>query len=183
MNYRGNYYSALLGTAASSEPPSGPAPSIGFLEPGTFTVSSTGGGPVPGGKLIGAFNAQISVPAPPKFDNRFAVGDVQRTQGVTVNWSGADAGALVEIRGVSAPNDPAVGSVTFFCVEKASVGQFTIPPNVLLSLPPSDSSTTANASALGLSIGVTGVARFAAPGVDFGLLRYSSVLGRSVTFH
>jgi hypothetical protein len=183
MNYRGNYYSALLGTAASSEPPSGPGPSIGFLEPGTFTVSSPGGGPVPGGKLIGAFNAQIAVPAPPQFDNRFAVGEVQRGQGVTVHWSGVDAGALVEIRGVSAPSDPALGAVTFFCVEKANTGQFTIPPNVLLSLPPSDSSTTANASALGLSIGVTGVVRFSAPGVDLGLLRYSSVFGRSVTFH
>jgi hypothetical protein len=94
-----------------------------------------------------------------------------------------DAGALVEIRGVSAPSDPALGAVTFFCVEKANTGQFTIPPNVLLSLPPSDSSTTANASALGLSIGVTGVVRFSAPGVDLGLLRYSSVFGRSVTFH
>ena len=138
--------------------------------------------PGPGGKLIGAFNAQIAVPAPPKFDNRFAVGDVQRGQGVTVNWSGVDAGALVEIRGVSAPSDPALGAVTFFCVEKASAGQFTIPPNVLLSLPPSGSSTAANGSALGLSVGVTGVARFTAPGVDCGLLRYSSVFGRSVTF-
>jgi uncharacterized protein (TIGR03437 family) len=182
MNYRGDYYSALLGTASSSEPPSGPGPTSGFLEPGTFTVSSPGGGPIPGGKLIGAFNAQIAVAAPPKFDNRFAVGTVQRGQGVTVNWSGVDAGALVEIRGVSAPNDPAAGAVTFFCVEKASAGGFTIPPSVLLSLPVAGSASTADGSALGLSVGVTGVARFTAPGVDAGLLRYSSVLGRSVGF-
>ena len=184
MNYQGNFYSALLGTASSSEPPSGPGPTTGFLEPGSFTVSSPGGGPVPGGKLIGAFSAQIGVPAPPRFDNRFAVGDVQRGQSVTVNWSGVDAGALVEIRGVSAPNDPAVGAVTFFCIEKASAGQFTIPPSVLLSLPASTgSSTAANGSALGLSVGVTGVARFNAPGVDAGLLRFSSLIGRSVSFH
>ncbi len=119
MNYRGDYYSALLGTASSAEPPAGPGPTSGFLEPGTFTVSSPGGGPLPGGRLIGAFSAQIAVTAPPKFDNRFAVGSVQRGQGVTVNWSGVDAGALVEIRGVSAPNDPGTPAVTFFCVEKA----------------------------------------------------------------
>jgi hypothetical protein len=182
MNYRGDYYSALLGTASSSEPASGPGPTSGFLEPGSFTVSSPGGGPLPGGKLIGAFNAQIAVAAPPKFDNRFAVGAVQRGQGVTVNWSGVDAAALVEIRGVSAPNDPAAPPVTFFCVEKASAGQFTIPPNVLLSLPAAGSSTAASGSALGLSVGVTGAARFTAPGVDVGLLRYSSVFGRSVSF-
>ena len=45
MNYRGDYYSALLGTAASSEPQSGPGPTTGFLEPGSFTVSSPGGRP------------------------------------------------------------------------------------------------------------------------------------------
>jgi uncharacterized protein (TIGR03437 family) len=183
MNYRGDYYSALLGAASSSEPPSGPGPTSGFLEPGSFTVSSPGGGPIPGGKVIGAFNAQIAVTAPPKFDNRFAVGDVQRGQGVTVNWSGVDAGAKVEIRGVSAPNDPGAPAITFFCVEKADAGQFTIPPNVLLSLPAAGSSTAASGSALGLSVGVTGVARFTAPGVDAGLLRYSSVFGRSVSFH
>ena len=182
MNYRGDYYNALLGTASSSEPPSGPGPTSGFLEPGTFTVSSPGGGSLPGGRQIGGFNAQIAVAAAPRFDNRFAVGTVQRGQGVTVNWSGVDAGALVEIRGVSAPNDPAAAAVTFFCVEKAGAGQFTIPPSVLLSLPVAGSATTANGSALGLSVGVTGVVRFTAPGVDAGWLRYSSVFGRSVSF-
>jgi hypothetical protein len=183
MNYQGDYYFGALGTAAYSEPSGGPGPSAGFLEPGTFTVSSPGGGPIPGGRGIGGFNAQIAVAAPPKFDNRFAVGDVQRGQGVTVNWSGVDAGALVEIRGVSAPNDPSAAAVTFFCVEKASAGQFTIPPSVLLSLPASPGSGAANGSTLGLSVGVTGSTRFTAPGVDAGLLRYSSMFGRGVSFH
>jgi hypothetical protein len=44
-------------------------------------------------------------------------------------------------------------------------------------------STAAIGSALGLSVGVTGVVRFTAPGVDVGLLRYRSLFGRSVTFH
>jgi uncharacterized protein (TIGR03437 family) len=183
MNYQGNYYYGALGTAAYSEPSSGPGPTTGFLEPGTFTVSSPGGGPVPGGTSIGGFNAQITVAAPPKLDNRFSVGDVQRSQGVAVNWSGADPAALVEIRGVSAPTDPTAAAVTFFCVEKASAGQFTIPPNVLLGLPAAPSPTAANSSALGLSVGVTGTVRFTAPGVDTGLLRFSSIFGRAVSFH
>jgi uncharacterized protein (TIGR03437 family) len=113
MNYQGDYYYGALSTAAYSEPSSGPGPTTGFLEPGTFTVSSPGGGPIPGGTSIGGFNAQIVVTAPPRLDNRFAVGDVQRSQGVTVNWSGADPAALVEIRGVSAPNDPSAASPSF----------------------------------------------------------------------
>jgi uncharacterized protein (TIGR03437 family) len=183
VNYQGNFYGALLGTGAYAEPPSDKGTTPGFLEPGSFSVSSDGGGPVPGGVLIGAFNAQIAVAAPPKFDNRFAVADVQRAQGVKVNWSGVDATAMVEIRGVSAPADPSTPPVIFFCVEKASAGQFTIPPHVLLSLPPSDASTAANAGALGLSIGVTGVTRFNAQSVGVGLLRFHSLIGRSVAFH
>jgi hypothetical protein len=89
----------------------------------------------------------------------------------------------VEIRGVSAPTDPTAAAVTFFCVEKASAGQFTIPPNVLLGLPAAPSPTAANSSALGLSVGVTGTVRFTAPGVDTGLLRFSSIFGRAVSFH
>lgn len=184
MNYASEYYSTTLGTAAYAEPASGtgPAATTGFLEPGTFTVSSPGGGPLPGGASIGGFSGQIGVAAPPKFDNRFSLGDVQRAQGVTVNWSGVDAGALVEIRGVSAPTDPAAGAVTFFCVEKAGAGQFTIPPSVLLSLPAAASGTAANGSSLGLSVGVTTVTRFTAAGMDAGLLRSSSLFGRNVNF-
>jgi hypothetical protein len=182
MNYRADYYAALLATASSSEPPAGPGPAAGFLEPGNFTVSSPGGGPLPAGRLIGAFNARIAMPAPPSFDNRFAVGTVQRAQAVTVTWSGVDPAALVQIRGVAAPNNPAAPPVTFFCVEKASAGQFTIPPHVLLSLPPAGVSTAATAAALGLSVAVTGATRITAPGVNSLQLRYTSLSGRTVTF-
>jgi uncharacterized protein (TIGR03437 family) len=182
MNYRGDYYSALLATASSSEPPAGPGAAAGFLEPGTFTVASPGGGAIPGGRQIGAFNARLAMSAPPRFDNRFAVGSVQRGQGATVTWSGVDPASLVLIRGVSAPNDPALPPVTFFCVEKASAGQFTIPPYVLLNLPPAGISTAATAASLGLSVGVTGATRVSINGVDSALVRYTSLAGRSVVF-
>ena len=180
LPYGGGSYSRLLGTAAYREPAGGPSQFAGvaFLEPGSFTVSSPGGGPLPGGKPIGAFNANIAVSAPPAFDNRFDVADVQRSQGVTVRWSAVDPAATVAIRGISVPNGPAPAGAAFFCVERAGAGQFTIPPSVLLSLPPSSSAGT-----LGLSVGVTKATRFTAPGVDIGLLRFSSLFGRNVNFH
>jgi hypothetical protein len=116
--------------------------------------------------------------APPVFENRFLVSDVQRSQGVTVNWSGAGSSTMVEIRGISVPNSPGAGGVAFFCIEKAAAGQFTIPSYVLLSLPESSSTDTT----LGLSVGVTNVARFTSPGVDVGLLRSTSLFGRNVNF-
>jgi hypothetical protein len=117
------------------------------------------------------------MPPTPTFSNRFSLDTVQRSQGVTVNWSGADPGAIVEIRGISLPQDPTQGGVAFFCQEKASAGQFAIPPYVLLSLPAS-----ANKTVVGLGVGVSTLIRFDAPGLDAGFLRVHSFLGRNVTF-
>jgi uncharacterized protein (TIGR03437 family) len=184
MNYRGNFYDLSLGTAGYQEPAGGPGPSSAFLEPGAFTLTSAGGGPVPGGANIGAINSQISVAAPPTFNNRFSVADVQRSQGVTVNWSGVDPAATVEIRGFSALNQPGAPGAAFFCIANAGAGQFTVPPGVLLSLPASTSDPTApGSSAFNLAVGVTGSTRFTAAGVDVGILRFSSLFGRNASFH
>jgi uncharacterized protein (TIGR03437 family) len=180
MSYRGGYYRVSLGSAANREPSGGPysGPLKAYLEPGSITVSSSGGGPLPGGKSIGSFTAAIPAVAPPSFDNRFAVSDVQRGQGVTVNWSGADSSSLVEIRGISISNAPPASGVSFFCAEKASAGQFTIPPAVLLSLPASSGKGTT----LGLSVGAVRGTRFTAPGIDLGLLRFTALFGRNVNY-
>ena len=184
MNYAPNAYFSLLATAGYKEPQSNIGSSVAFLEPGNFTISSQGGGPLPGGASIGAFSGQISFPAPPRFDNRFAVTDVRRDTGVTVNWSGVgDPASLVEIRGTSAPANPTTPAVSFFCLEKAGAGQFTIPPYVLLSLPPAAALTTADGNALGLSIGTFASARMTIPGTGASVVRVHAVTGRSVTFH
>jgi hypothetical protein len=140
-------------------------------------VSSGGGGPAPGGKPIGAWNTQIAVPAPPRFENRFSVGDVQRAQGITVTWSGADPNSVVTIRGISNPGDPASPPVAFFCLERAAASQFAIPPAVLLSLPASSS-----ADSIGLSVGATSVSRFSGPNLDAGFARATALFGRNVNF-
>lgn len=176
LGYRAGYRLGL-GTASYREPSGGPSPSTSFLEPGNLSLSSAGGGPVPGGKPIGAWNAQVAVPAPPHFDNRFSIGDVQRAQGITVNWSGADSNSMVTIRGVSNANDPTAAPVGFFCLEKASALQFTIPPAVLLSLPVSSSTDS-----IGLSVGTTSISRFSAPNLDAGFARATALFGRSVNF-
>jgi uncharacterized protein (TIGR03437 family) len=186
LTYGAGFYNRPLGASGYREPAGGPtqSPGIAFLDPGVVTISAAGGGPVPGGKPIGAFSASIPATAPPSFDNRFAVADVDRTQGVTVNWSGVDPAAIVAIRGISVPNGPAAAGVAFFCVEKAAVGQFTIPPSVLLSLPAaSTDARNPGEGSLGLSVGVTSVTRFTATGVDAGFLRFTSLFGRNVNFH
>jgi hypothetical protein len=177
MNFHPGAYNRTLGTTAYPEPAGGPPTSTGFLDPGTISVSGQGGGPSPGGPAIGAFNIKAAMPPTPTFSNRFSLDSVQRSQGVTVNWSGADPGAIVEIRGISLPQDPTQGGVAFFCQEKASAGQFAIPPYVLLSL-----LASANKTVVGLGVGVSTLIRFDAPGLDADFLRVHSFLGRNVTF-
>ena len=71
-----------------------------------------------------------------------------------------------------------------FAVGDVQRGQFTILPYVLLGLPAAPgASTAANGSTLGLSVGVTGEARFDAPGLDTGLLRFHWLFGRDAAFH
>jgi hypothetical protein len=154
-----------------------------LLAPGAITADNGAGG-----VDVGPFKVGLTMPDPPfSFDNIDQLGTITRSQGVTVKWSGGDPNGFVNIIGTAnGLFGTTPGSVSivanFNCSERISAGQFTVPPNVLLSLPAAGSPTAASGSALGLSVGVTGVARFTAPGVDAGLLRYSSLFGRSVSF-
>jgi hypothetical protein len=101
-----------------------------------------------------------------------------------VNWSGvADPASLVEIRGTSAPAIPGSPAVSFFCLERASAGTFTIPAYVLQSLPPSAAPSTADGSALGLSVGAFAGTHITVPGVGAGIVHVHALRGRSVSFH
>jgi hypothetical protein len=134
-----------------------------YLEPGTFTVSG------PGGVDVGAFQTTIKVPAVLKWTNMDSVVNVGRSQGQLVTWTGGDSAGTVMIIGSSATGGAAdsVGA-SFNCTAKASDGQFTIPPAVLLSLPVS--LTVAGVPTGSLLLGtVTTPGTFTARGLDLGV--------------
>jgi hypothetical protein len=62
---------------------------------------------------------------------------VTRASGVTVNWTGG--AGLVSIMGFSMITSPQDTGAMFICIEQASKLAFTVPPAVLLALPPSGS--------------------------------------------
>jgi uncharacterized protein (TIGR03437 family) len=138
--------------------PNGP----GYLEPGTFTISG------PGGANVGAFQTTITVPAVLKWANMDNVVNISRAAGQQVTWTGGDPAGNVTIIGTSVSGSSAdsVGA-SFNCTAKASDGQFTIPPAVLLSLPVS---ATVSGVPLGsLLLGTaTAVKPFTASGLDMG---------------
>ena len=100
----------------------------GYFSPGTYTVTGTGGADV------GAFTATVTIPQPPVWTNQASVIDVNRTDGLTITWSGG-ASQYVLIAGASYTSTDLSSGALFQCLVAGDSGSFTVPPNVLLALP------------------------------------------------
>jgi len=122
-----------------------------FLDPGSYTITGTGG------PDIGAFTVTVTMPTALNWTNS-TITTVPRSQGQIITWTGADPAAVVSVSGYAYSD---VAS-SFSCFARGRDGQPTIPPFVLLSMPP-------NSSVAGLSVGVqTGPVPFTATGMDYG---------------
>jgi uncharacterized protein (TIGR03437 family) len=117
-----------------------------------------------GGADVGHFNTTTNFPMNFAWTNSGSVTVVNRSQGVTVTWSGGAPGAYVTISGssTSSPvNGAAAVTAGFTCQAPLSAGTFTVPAPVLLALPPStqgrlslaDSTTPQAFTATGLDLG------------------------------
>jgi uncharacterized protein (TIGR03437 family) len=100
------------------------------LPPGTYQITGTGGADVP------AFTASFTVATSLVWSNRTAVSTIDRTQPLTVTWSGGPETGHVLIGGWSRGTESAAA---FACVEETRKGSFTIPAIMLMELPASDS--------------------------------------------
>ena len=136
-----------------------------YFDPGQYSVSG------PGGPDVGSFNATITFPKGIAWTNQSSLTSVVRANGVTVNWTGGDPNSLVQISGQSSVATSATTTIfaRFDCVARIGDGTFTIPPAVLLALPP----TT---DALGtLTVGNTyNRVPFTATGIDHGFVYFGT---------
>ena len=157
----GNYLSPLAG--ASFIPASG----------GTFTFNNGSGGPD-----VGAFTTpQVQIGSPVTWSNTSSLATVTRSNGLTVTWTGGEAGSYVGVTGVSltgiTTNANSYLAGLFTCQAPVSAGTFTVPPAVLLSLPPS---TTMSVSGVTIPLGFLVLSNsatpttFSAPNLDVGLV-------------
>jgi uncharacterized protein (TIGR03437 family) len=174
-------YSESFSTGGISFPgaPGGGDPD-GYLVAGNYTFNNGGGGPD-----VGAFTANFTLPANVNWTNRASTSNVNRAQGLDVNWTGGDPNGYVQIYGYSL-SEVAENAVTgfFSCLERASVGTFNVPSAILLALPPSPSGGANNLVPTGI-LGVGGVSSprtFSAPGIDTGVIVSSSVVAKSVNY-
>jgi hypothetical protein len=107
--------------------------------------------------------------------NQTGLASLDRTQDLTVTWSGGIPDKeFALIVGLSSNGQVTAG---FLCAEKVSAGQFTVPAWVLSSLPATALFTGGGQSMLGglLAVGTasfTNVGRFTGLGLDFGVITY-----------
>jgi uncharacterized protein (TIGR03437 family) len=122
----------------------------------TITINGAGGS----GAQVGSFTVPLTIPAAITWTNMSAASSIVRGQGFTVNWTGGAAGEFVAITGDS--TGTAGVDVKFECIAPASAGTFTIPSEVLLSLP--NTTTSAKLGVANFGNPVT----FSATGLDLG---------------
>jgi len=107
-----------------------------FLSPGSYTVS------VSGGTGVAASTASFTIPALPVMTSpaphASAPIPVTRTDGLTVSWSGGSPDGRIVIHGSSATDNTFNLGASFQCLAPAGSGTFTIPPNVLMAMPPNN---------------------------------------------
>jgi hypothetical protein len=130
-----------------------------YLGPGDYVIDNGAGG-----ADVGPFRATLTIPPP-------FTSSLERSSGtVRIRWSGGDPSGYVLIQGAGAATAGGLNA-NFVCAERVAAGQFVIPPEVLLSLPPDPSGRDI---AVAVSSPVTTI--FRAPGLDIGQFSYFSFL-------
>ena len=109
-----------------------------------------------------------------------SVSSIDRSQPLTVTWTGGTAGALVSIHVISSAAPGPTGSIgaAVFCAQDATAGSFTIPAPLLSAVPPS---FTVDGKAQGtLEVYETSATTpFNASGLDLGTISFQVTFTKS----
>jgi uncharacterized protein (TIGR03437 family) len=149
-----------------------------FLNPGSFTVSGPGGGDV------GQFQATVAIPNPAglTWTNRAQTVTINRSQGFTINWSGAppDQSVIIFGGGVDMPTN---SSAVFACVAPAGTSSFTVPAIALANLPATRPKLIQSKGAVYVgALPTTNPASFSASGIDTGAIMAGAFAAKTVIF-
>jgi uncharacterized protein (TIGR03437 family) len=137
-----------------------------YIQPGSYTVSNA-----TNAANVGPFDTSLTLPAYVTPTNIPAT--VNRSQSLTLSWSGGSAYNLVSVFGYSGVpvNLPTSSFVQFNCSANASAGSFTIPSEIL-NLLPTDGYGTLTQKGVELQIAGVPLDNFTAsgsPGLDSGI--------------
>jgi uncharacterized protein (TIGR03437 family) len=153
-----------------------------YLTPGAYTVDNGNGN-----AAVGPFRATLTLPAPVTWTDHASLNTVNRSQDLTVTWSGGDdEKEYMIIQGLS--TNTALGVAALFsCVERPSAGRFSVPSLVLSSLPASGTMSVGGGSmSTGLlymhSVSLGTASRFQVQGLDAAFFGYALSTVRVVKF-
>ena len=176
----GNTYSLSLGTAISglTLPPGVTLPpGLGFsttplLTAGSYTLTGSGGADVRG------FTANVTIGSPLSVTGGLP-SSVNRSQPLTVSWTGGNATDLVEVLGYAGStvggtaSSPLYDATVFVCVTTAGRGSLTVPVSVLSQLP----AVSASAVTAGTGTSALGVLSSTSPTAGNGIFTAPLVAG------
>ena len=151
-------------------------PDTSFLNPGAYTLAGAGG------RDVGSFRQQVTVPQPLTWTNRDSLSLVNRRQNLMLSWTGANPGSLVVAAGGGAdlPNN-ATGF--FLCVAISGDNSLTVPAYAMANVPPSHQRLIQSPAAVYLGQwSINQPQSFMASGIDAGLFTSAQVIGKTVVF-
>jgi uncharacterized protein (TIGR03437 family) len=152
------------------------------LAAGTYNFTGAGG------PDVGPFTASYTEPPVFAWTNQSSLTTVVRANGATVTWSGGNPAGYVTIGGQSdllGSTAATTVSVSFTCTARVTDGSFTIPPAVLLALPPTAAAPGATFTTPGtLSVSHVGTTatQIQATGIEIGGIGSVFTFGNSATY-
>ena len=150
-----------------------------FTSPGTYTFDNGAGG-----ADVGAFTATINVPEHLVWTEADTLKSISRGAGVDISWTGGDPDANVYVAGSSQlPRSlsPTPTGAQFTCRAHVRDGHLTIPPTVLLALPPTVTTNGVPSGVLQVAMTPSSGA-FNAPGVDIGITAFTNSTYRAMEY-
>ncbi len=151
-------------------------PSSLILEPGSYTIAGAGG------LDVGPFSTSFSIPQPLVWTNRNQLTVINRTQPLTLSWSGGDSGQVVVIVGYG-EDLPTNSSAAFACIAPPGATSFTVPPAIMSNIPPTRPNPLQSNDVLyvGVMAG-SSVQKINPKGLDQGLTESYYINGKTVVF-
>jgi len=149
-------------------------PNTLYLSPGSYTMTGSGGDDV------GPFSASFSIPQPLIWNNRSQLNIVDRTQPLTISWTGGDTGQEIAVVGVG-EDLPTNSSVVFKCVALPGATSLTVPPDLLSNLPATRQNPLQSKDIVYLvNLAGTSIQKLNAKGLDQGSTGYFYINGKTV---
>ena len=148
-----------------------------FLNPGAFTVDNGAGGPD-----AAAFQLTLNIPGAPTpltWTNLDSIQTIDRSQDLTVTWTGGDPTREFVLigGGVNLPSALAI----LACAERPDAGRLVIPSVVLSALPSSPVDTTASFFGGG-RVSLLGINRVVSGGLDAAYFSSGEMTLKNITY-